>query len=317
VVIFRGNEARAISLVSVLGTSLIMGLAIWIVRRGAVDVAGWLAILCMLVSLLAPIAFQRGNTTVLIYLAVPVVVSGLILRPWQVWLVALMGLALILGKTYSLSPEVLSDLLVTSTISGSTILLIILGAVSQLGAYNVRTSFRALDVASKAAEEAARHLEELNLGLEQQVQSRTAELQVAFSEADARANEKQTLLDEIAAQRTVIREMSIPVLPVREGTLVMPLIGDLDGGRLEMIQKRALTIVESYRAHTLLIDLTGVDLVDTQVARGLMQTVDATRLLGAKTVLIGIRPEVAQSIVSLGIDLGNVQTASNLASALS
>jgi rsbT co-antagonist protein RsbR len=148
------------------------------------------------------------------------------------------------------------------------------------------------------------------------VQARTAELRAAFMEAEARANEQQALLDKLAAQRAVIREMSVPVLPVSARTLVMPLVGDLDGERMVTIQTEALAAIERSHADTLLIDLTGVALVDTHVAQGLIQTIQAARLLGASPVLIGIRPEVAQAMVSLGIDLSDVRTAASLASAL-
>jgi rsbT co-antagonist protein RsbR len=215
---------------------------------------------------------------------------------------------MVLVKAYSVVPINLDI--------NSIILLIILGAVSQLGAYNVRTSFSAAEAARRSAAEAAGRFEQLNIELEDKVDARTSELHAAFRTAEAQVSERQALLDEIASQQVVIREMSVPVLPVSAHILVMPLVGVLDSSRLAEIQSQALSAIEQSGAHTLLIDLTGVPIVDTQVAQGLLRTVQAARLLGTNPVLIGIRPEVAQSIVSLGIDLSEVQTKASLASAL-
>jgi rsbT co-antagonist protein RsbR len=106
------------------------------------------------------------------------------------------------------------------------------------------------------------------------------------------------------------------VIPISATTLVMPLVGALDSTRLRQLQEQSLHALERTSAHTLVIDITGVPVVDTQVAQGLLMTVRAARLLGAHVVLVGIRPEVAQAIVGLGLDLSDVSTFSNLQSAL-
>ncbi|MCS6940701.1 MAG: cache domain-containing protein [Roseiflexus sp.] len=152
--------------------------------------------------------------------------------------------------------------------------------------------------------------------LEQRVAQRTADLQEALAEVETRAREQARLLEEIAQQRQVIRELSVPVLPVTNDALVMPLVGAIDTERLADIQDRALHALQRSRARYLLVDITGVPVVDSQVAQGLIAIASMCRLLGAEMVLIGIRPEVAQTIVGLGLNLSSLHTAVDLQTVL-
>lgn len=152
--------------------------------------------------------------------------------------------------------------------------------------------------------------------LEGRVARRTADLRTALDEVESRSREQARLLDENTQQRQAIRELSVPVLPVTARTLVLPLIGAVDADRLADVQDRALQAIERSAARTLLLDVTGVQVVDTQVAQGLVQLAEMARLLGAEVVLIGIRPEVAQTIVGLGIAFGELPTAADLQTAL-
>jgi rsbT co-antagonist protein RsbR len=110
--------------------------------------------------------------------------------------------------------------------------------------------------------------------------------------------------------------MSVPVLPVRSSTLVMPLVGALDSSRLSLMQAQALHAIERSAARHLILDITGVPIIDTQVALGLTQLVHAARLLGASVDIVGVRPEVAQALVGLGVELRDMRTFSNLQTAL-
>ena len=148
--------------------------------------------------------------------------------------------------------------------------------------------------------------------LEHRVAERTADLQTALARVEAQAQEQARLLEEIAQQRQVIRELSVPVLPVTDQALVMPLVGAIDTERLADIQDRALHTLQRSQAHYLLVDITGVPVVDSQVAQGLLAINAMCRLLGAEMVLIGIRPEVAQTIVGLGMNLSSLRTAADL-----
>lgn len=155
------------------------------------------------------------------------------------------------------------------------------------------------------------------------IQRSTHELQTQYAAAeDARAlaeDARAKVAEQLAlieAQRATISEMSIPILPLSSSTLVMPLVGDLDGARLELAQMRALSSIETMGAHYLILDITGVPVVDTMVAKGILMIVQTVRLLGCQVILAGIRPEVAQTIVSLGIDLQDIVTLATLQSSV-
>jgi len=155
------------------------------------------------------------------------------------------------------------------------------------------------------------------------IAERTAELRAQFAvaeearrEAEAARAQLARQLETITAQQEIIREMSIPVLPVSDNVLVMPLIGALDSGRLAQAQERALQALERKYASHLILDVTGVPVVDTQVASGLIRITRAAGLLGARAILVGIRPDVAQALVGLGIDLSSTTTYATLQSGI-
>lgn len=161
-----------------------------------------------------------------------------------------------------------------------------------------------------------RELEVASVRLDSAVRERTADLEIALGALEQRAAEQQRLLEKNQRQQAVIRALSVPVLPLGHRTVVLPLVGELDDHRLQVVAEQTLDAVERYAARHLLLDITGVPLVDTMIAQGLMRTVSAARLLGAEVVLVGVRPEVAQAIVGLGLDLGAVAAFSDLQSAL-
>lgn len=175
---------------------------------------------------------------------------------------------------------------------------------------------RRADLARSEAEQAARALQEANSSLEQRVAERTAEVETNLREIQSQAAEQARLLQEIAQQRELIRDLSVPVIPVSDTTMVMPLVGEMDTQRLEHIHAQALQSLERSHARTLIIDITGVPVVDTQIAQGLMSVSQAARLLGGKVILVGIRPEVAQTIVSLGMNIRGIATYGDLKAAL-
>lgn len=160
-------------------------------------------------------------------------------------------------------------------------------------------------------------LQAIRDSLETTVSERTAELAAALQEAQNRSAEQARLLEEIEEQRGLIRDLSVPVIPISAKTLVLPLVGSLDTARLQQLQEQSLQAIERTSARTLVLDVTGVPIVDSQVGQGLLNVVQACRLLGAETILVGIRPEVAQAMVSVGMDMQAVRTFADLQSALS
>ncbi|HNP69847.1 MAG TPA: STAS domain-containing protein [Kouleothrix sp.] len=116
----------------------------------------------------------------------------------------------------------------------------------------------------------------------------------------------------IAYQGRLIQELSTPIVPIYEGVLVLPLTGAVDSRRATQVMEAVLEKIVGNQADVLILDITGVPVVDTGVANYLIQMARAVNLLGAQVVLVGIGPEIAQTIVQLGVELRNIITRSNL-----
>jgi rsbT co-antagonist protein RsbR len=119
----------------------------------------------------------------------------------------------------------------------------------------------------------------------------------------------------IARQQQEMLELSTPVVKLWDGILALPLIGTLDSARTQVVMENLLQKIVQVGAEIAIIDITGVPTVDTLVAQHLIRTVTAARLMGAECIISGIRPQIAQTIVHLGVDLGNVITKASLADA--
>jgi rsbT co-antagonist protein RsbR len=120
----------------------------------------------------------------------------------------------------------------------------------------------------------------------------------------------------IARQQTEILELSTPVVKLWDGILALPMIGTLDSARTQVVMESLLHRIVETGSETAIIDITGVPTVDTLTAQHLMRTVTAIRMMGADCIISGIRPQIAQTIVHLGIDLQGVTTKATLADAL-
>lgn len=113
-------------------------------------------------------------------------------------------------------------------------------------------------------------------------------------------------------QKVALQELSASLIPVVDKISIMPLVGTIDTERAKLIMENLLEGVVQQRAEVVLLDITGVPVVDTMVAHHIIQAADAVRLVGAKCMLVGIRPEIAQTIVALGINLSDFTTTSTL-----
>jgi len=165
--------------------------------------------------------------------------------------------------------------------------------------------------------------EELQRGkdaLEVEVLRRTEELRAAKEALEVelserrRAEGERLLLKEqiIAAQAARLAEMSTPIIPISDRVLVMPLVGLMDEERAGRVLEAALQRTTESHAEVMILDITGVPRADEHVAAAILKTARALRLLGAHTVLTGIRPEVAQALVALNVDFIDVVTQSTL-----
>lgn len=129
-----------------------------------------------------------------------------------------------------------------------------------------------------------------------------------------RAEQERMALQEqvIDAQRAALREVSTPLIPLAEDVVVMPLVGAIDSARAQQIMEVLLEGIAHFQAETVLVDISGVRVVDTQVADALLRAARAVQLLGAQIILTGISADVAQTIVHLGADMGRIMTRANL-----
>ncbi len=116
----------------------------------------------------------------------------------------------------------------------------------------------------------------------------------------------------IREQQEAIRVLSTPVLQVRERLLILPIIGVIDPQRARQLTEQLLRGIRTNRAKVVVIDITGVPVMDANVANHLVQTVEATRLLGATVIITGLSPEIAQTLVTIGVDLGKMNTVGDL-----
>jgi len=116
----------------------------------------------------------------------------------------------------------------------------------------------------------------------------------------------------IREQQEAIRELSTPVLQVRERLLILPMIGAIDPQRARQLTEQLLRGIRSNRAKVAVLDITGVPYIDSAVANHLVQTVEASRLLGATVIVTGLSPEIAQTLVNIGVDLAKMTTVGDL-----
>jgi rsbT co-antagonist protein RsbR len=288
----------------------------FLVRSGRVTLGASTLIALILIGTFIPMLTSHTVSYSLFYLALSLLIASLTLRPWQIWLVLLailLGVALLIA-TMPTSPW--ADPNSQSMLVGSVVFLGLVGLISFLGASSTAWVLRDVRQARTQVEASAASLARNNAELETRIAERTAALQTALTEVQTRAEEQARLLSENEQQRTTIREMSVPVIPVSDTTMVIPLIGTLDGERIEQLCGQALQAIERTTARYLVLDITGVVIVDSQVAQGIIAVVQSARLLGTEVFLVGIRPEVAQAVVQLGLNLAGMRTFSTLQAAL-
>jgi anti-anti-sigma factor len=136
--------------------------------------------------------------------------------------------------------------------------------------------------------------------------------QITWALGESNSIQRQLQEQVISAQRKIIHELSTPIVPINDNILVLPLIGAIDSTSAQQIMETMLGAIVEQRAQVLIVDITGILVVDTQVANYLLESAQAARLLGAQVILVGIAPEVAQTIVQLGVDLSSIITRSTL-----
>jgi rsbT co-antagonist protein RsbR len=145
----------------------------------------------------------------------------------------------------------------------------------------------------------------------EQLYSATGAARNSLFRAFVQANEEV-----IREQAAIVQELSSPIIPIYQGILVLPLVGALDSRRAAQMMEHLLESITTHQANMVMLDVTGVPVIDTSVASYLFQTAQAVRLLGSQVILVGIRPEIAQTMVQLGIDLTKMVARADLQSGL-
>ncbi len=141
--------------------------------------------------------------------------------------------------------------------------------------------------------------------------------QARIAQLEAEVVERERVQREIIeAQRHALQELSTPIIPVMDRIIVMPIVGNIDSMRAKDIMRALLAGISQYRAKIVILDITGVLIVDTGVAAHLNKTIQAARLKGARTIVTGISDAVAETIVDLGIDWNEIETLSDLQTGL-
>ena len=291
--------------------------ALLLLRRGYFRASVLNAALGLLVGL-AAISWISGvlyNPFGLLPLLVPLAMVGLLLGRRQLVVVSALTVAIVAvvsageSRAEALRAAAASDhgwILVTASFA---LLVVLFGTFFDRFSDTLR---RALCDALAREQE----LERTRASLESTVAERTASLAAALRSVEEREASLVAALEELRASQATIRELGSPVLPVLPGVLVAPLVGALDAERAANLADHVLAAIERDRARHVIFDITGVLVVDTHVAQTLLRVAQAARLLGARPMLVGIRPEVAQTMVALGVDVSELATYSNLQEAV-
>jgi rsbT co-antagonist protein RsbR len=255
---------------------------------------------------------------------VVLVVAGMVLRPvgnlicGGISIAAIVMLAWLTVNDLVVYPTAVPMVVTSEGIIRYTVVYILLTSlVSVLAFMNARSYEQALhhlaDQSEAVAQKNTRLTEQSTLLLKQAAelaqQREMLEYKVQLRTADL-----QSALDEVRRSAIALRELQSPIVPIADGVLVLPLVGAFDNARAHQFVQDILQGVELRRAHTVLLDVTGLPVMDALAARTLVDAAAAVQLLGAKMILVGIAPAVAQTIVGLGIDLRDLNIERDLQS---
>jgi len=306
-------QLLAATILTLLGTAL-AGLARWLVGRGQTIVGTWVFILGAVVAFgPAPFLVDDALPIVAICYVVAVLIIGLIVGPTAGFYAGFISsvlfaipVLLLHFQMLPFGPHVVpQELSVVATIGFNTMVLI-------LSAFLVREATGAIRRALTETRGYAQEVDNYRHQLEQRIERRTEELNGALASVQARSDDLNQAVEELQASQRVIRELSSPVVPVLQGIIIMSLVGSIDSQRAVVMTAEMLDGLERYDARIVILDITGVPVVDTQVAKILLESARAARLMGCQTVLTGIRPEIAQTMVELGIEATDLVTRSEL-----
>ncbi len=289
-----------------------------LLRRGQFQLAGLICTgsLVLQMGVLLLLVGLRGGGSILLLLILCTTLAALVVRGRVlVWLVGLS--TLLIGAAAVLEEARLPPVgMLPSSVSLTRDYAVLGTVVLVVLALLVRWFNATLRNAIGESTSATRELEAIRAAQADTIARQTEDLRAALHSAERREADLAATLSALQRSQATVRALGLPIIPVLPGVVIAPLIGAMDVERARHFTESVLEAVGQRQARRVLIDVTGVPLIDREVARHLIQTAAAVGLLGARLWLVGVRPEVAQTLVTLGIDLGDLPAYPDLQSAV-
>ncbi|ABX06823.1 MAG TPA: STAS domain-containing protein [Herpetosiphon sp.] len=300
---------------SVLGSSSL--LVLWRIRFNALQQA----ILILLSNFLIQLSisfwaigvYTQAIGFILVSFSMPIVLAGLLRNRRVVLTMTSLSLAIFLliglAESRGLAGKLLLPINLQSIIGTFSLLTILQAVIVDRFGSNLRqTLHEALDREVR--------LNQLRDSLETTVNERTASLSQTLAELEQRELDLQHTLATLQQSKQIFTQLSAPVLPILPRILVIPLVGEVSGERAEAFAENIFNALETNKAHTIILDVSGVTTIDTFIGKALLHIAGTVRFLEVRTILVGLRPEVAETLIALHINFPAIETFANLEQAV-
>jgi rsbT co-antagonist protein RsbR len=290
------------------GSFLQMGL---LVKRGRTQMGAGLLLLHLSIYVVGAVGMPASGVEVIHILMI--LIAGLLIRWWAGFVVSVLLTMLLLSlASVGLAVPGGNPALIISY----GLLLMMVAGVSGMYARSLETALITADEQATALRTAQATLQTQNQQLQEQAAELATQRERLAQQVDERTAELQQALAELRRSAITLQELQNPLVPIAQGAVVVPLVGAFDTNRAERFVSELLGGITQHRARTIVLDITGLTMVDTLAVKALLQAADAARLLGAQVVLAGVSPVVAQTIVSLGLELHTLRVERDLQSAV-
>lgn len=294
---------------TVLPTLTYFGMLV-LVRRGYVDTAAVIIFMMQLTVSVYILTSSFEQPWSVMMLITPLLFASVSLRAWQIW-IAFIAIAIARVFINTQTRDTTTDILIFQIITFAVFTLMLF-----LGTRSLEQSLQQSDELRHVAEGSSNALAAANDNLEQAVNNRTADLQHALSDVRERELRLTQTLQKLSVSQELVRSLSAPIIPILPSVIVVPLAGILDGEQAQRLMQQVLERISAQRSRDLILDITGVPIMDSHVANVVIQIAQAVKLLGTRTLLVGVRPEVAQTLVALNIEFGDLEVFADLQDAV-
>jgi len=310
---FFGILTSTFPIISIIATAfLIIGL--WLAYQGFWRVGGYILLAVVYANALYNNYIDGAGTTAIAYYAVVIVLSAMLLGVNAMWVALVLGLGgyILIGWAHVQGYLAVMRVPASTFVNFALDIIIAFVGLTVLLWFLITQLQRALTKSQVSVAE----LSEYKATLEDRVTERTTALEASMVEQERL---QQQIIE---TQQQALKELSSPVIPIintsngKGGIIVMPLVGNIDSMRAGDMTRALLAGISRYRASVVILDITGVSVIDSGVAGHLNKTVQAARLKGAHTIITGISDAVAESIIELGIDWSNLTTRGDLQTGL-